>query len=87
MGIRCNLKFSPEKIVFLLFNRQGRNIARPLKIEGRKIRYVEEVKYLGVTLDNKLNWRMHINNSIDRCSAIMNELAAKTTGMFGPSPN
>ena len=31
-GVECNLSFSPEKTVALLFNRKGRNIARPLKI-------------------------------------------------------
>ena len=85
-GLECNLRFSPEKTVSLLFNRKGRNIARPLKIEGRKIKYVEEVRYLGLIIDNKLNWKTHINGTLNRCTTLMRRLAAKTTGLYGPKP-
>ena len=38
---------------------------RQLTIEGTGIKLQDSVKYLGVTLDRKLNWQEHISNKID----------------------
>ena len=68
------------------YNSKGREIARPMKIDGRKIKYVREVKYLGITLDYKLSWKPHISNTLENCSSLMGALIAKTRGLYGPKP-
>ena len=85
-GSDCGLKFSPEKTVAVLFNSKGREIARPMKIDGRKIKYVREVKHLGITLDYKLSWKPHISKTLANCSSLMRALIAKTRGLYGPKP-
>ena len=69
-GSTCGLKFSPEKTVAVLFNGAGRHITRPMKIDNSKINYVKEVKYLGLTLDNKLSWKPHITKTLEKCSTL-----------------
>ena len=39
-GNKCNLAFSPEKTFAMIFHRSGRHIARPMKLYGKKIKYV-----------------------------------------------
>ena len=85
-GNTCGLKFSPEKTVAVLFNGQGREIARPMKIDNRKIKYVTEVKDLGLTLDHKLSWKPHVTKTLERCTTLMRALISKTKGLYGPKP-
>jgi hypothetical protein len=36
----------------------------PLIINGKELKMLDEVKYLGVTLDSKLNWNQHLHKTI-----------------------
>ena len=36
-------------------------------VGGKLIKHEQKVKYLGLTLDRRLNWRTHINQNIDLC--------------------
>ena len=57
-----SLAFSPSKTKAMLFTRK-KNITKPeIFIHGVAIEYVQEFKYLGVIIDEKLNWRKHIEN-------------------------
>ena len=42
---------------------------RPISVEGSTIALSKTVKFLGVTLDNKLNYNTHIDNVTQKATA------------------
>ncbi|GBM84517.1 hypothetical protein AVEN_246177-1 [Araneus ventricosus] len=68
-----NLEVASEKTLVVVFrgtqnkNKQKKGLATfkrtPIfKIKGRTIRTVDSLKYLGIYIDNQLNWNEHISN-------------------------
>jgi hypothetical protein len=54
------LKISPHKTAIVPFtNRRKIEGLGPLLLHGKELKMREEVKYLGVMLDSKLNWNQH----------------------------
>ena len=70
------LVISPGKSAALIFNppRILRDTPRPLSINGINIPYVTEYKYLGVTLDHRLNFNKHFEDITQRCARRINIL-------------
>ena len=62
-----------------------------MKIKGLDIQVTTSVKYLGVTIDNKLNWNEHITNTINKSKkslfAVNRAIGKKTetTKCYGPT--
>jgi hypothetical protein len=59
------VEFSVEKTVVMLFtNKRSSSYQMPkgLTIYGQEIPFSKTAKYLGVTLEDKLSWRPHIEN-------------------------
>ena len=84
MGKKCGLTFNANKTVVLLFSKS--NVLRKkyadkklIKMDGQEIPFSESVKYLGVTLDNKLTWKPHLEEK-----TIM--LNSNLRGMHAPKP-
>ena len=44
-----------------------KNHPKHIQIDGHKIKISESVEYLGVTIDNKLNWNEQIQTVVDKC--------------------
>ena len=50
-----------------------RNIKEPkIYLQGVELEYVQEFKYLGVTIDNKLNWRKHVEKQTKKAQIALN---------------
>ena len=64
-GKSCELNFSPEKTVVVLFTRKYKpDIPQELRMGEMKVPFSSTVKYLGVTLDKKLSWKAHIDRTV-----------------------
>jgi exonuclease III len=73
------LSLNVSKTVCILFNRRETNIPPHLtiKIDDNQIELKTFTRFLGVTIDNKLNWHEHINNvkcKISSSTYIMNRV-------------
>ena len=66
-GKEKGLTFAPQKTVVVLFSRKTTlRMTRQLKMSGVNIPYHNEAKYLGITLDRKLTWKVHLQNKIKK---------------------
>ena len=87
-GVKHGLRFSPKKTIAMFFHRKNKwkEPKRKLKISGTSVEYADTTKYLGVHLDTKLRWNIHINNKIKSAKRqiMMIRNAIKTT--WGPTP-
>ncbi|KAG7309924.1 hypothetical protein JYU34_004438 [Plutella xylostella] len=63
------LKVNPSKTELVLFTnkRKLNNMSLPT-LFGTQLTLSTEVKYLGITLDNKLNWNKHLDNKIKQAT-------------------
>ena len=59
------LIFNPAKTNAMLFTQKKKPI--PLLMRGVEIKYVSEARYLGVVLDNKLNWNQLVTERVTSC--------------------
>ena len=67
MGKWCQekgLKVNPDKTDIVLFTRRhkGQSLIGEFKLFGKDIKPTVKVKYLGVTLDKRLNWIEHVKD-------------------------
>ena len=85
-GKKCGLRFNPSKTVAILFTRKRKTHTHFLKIEGEKIEYSNNVRYLGVELDKKLHWKIHVSNKITRAKKYLTNLVSIAGNTWGPSP-
>jgi len=62
----------------MLFSKIGRRISKPRAVElfGEPIEWVDDNRYLGVTLDKRLTWSKHINQ--------VRKKPAQRLGTLGP---
>ena len=56
-----------EAIIFSHQNKQF-NFDVRLKLNGKRIYFVNDVRYLGVLLDSNLNWNAHTSNLATKLS-------------------
>ena len=62
------LNFSPSKTKLMLFSRRKERIQPELKIGDQVISWVDDFKYLGMHLDNKLNWNEHLKQTLKKAT-------------------
>ena len=53
------LSLNVKKTHYMVFTRKKRQIRLNIKIDGHSIAEVQDTKFLGVYIDNKLNWKKH----------------------------
>lgn len=79
------LTVNPSKTdVLIVTNRKKLGRFPDVKIEGRALEIKDSVKYLGVIIDKRLNWQLHINKVIDKARAVfytMRRMFSTTWGL------
>jgi len=85
----CNkrdLRVNPGKTVTILFTRKYKpEQLRPMIFYGQQLVLTKQVKYLGVLLDSKLNWKAH-NAKYKKALAAFCELRRVAGKTWGTSP-
>jgi hypothetical protein len=62
------VKINTSKTAFQSFSLAHKTIHPRLKYKGAALSQSNEFKYLGVTFDNKLNWKTHVDKIATRVS-------------------
>ena len=79
-----NISALKTKIVMFTWNRNW--TMRPISVGGNTITLSKTVKFLGVTLDNKLNYNTHIDNVTQKATAALMQCKRAVGPMWGLSP-
>lgn len=63
-----DLSINPAKSVLVPFTKRRNLDLRSPKLNGTKIKFSTEVKYLGITLDSKLTWNSHLQKVLAKAT-------------------
>ena len=90
-GKKCGLTFNASKTVVLLFTkssttRKKYGDKKLVKMDGVHLPFSDSVKYLGVTLGNKLSWKQDIEAKTTACKKLMVMLNSNLRGMHVSKP-
>ena len=72
----------------IFFNRQKK--FRPpglIRVEGVPIPYSQSARYLGIDIDEKLDFKTHITSKIKKAKALLFKIKGSIGKLWGPSPN
>ena len=64
-------KFAPEKTVMIQFAKRKFAPVPTLYLNGNPIQQASSTKYLGVILNEKLNWTEHIKSKAKKAKALL----------------
>ena len=88
-GTDRGLKFNASKTVVVIFTKsrlKSSQLPNKLKVGGIDVDFSDTAKYLGVTLDSKLNWGIHFNNQLTKCKQYLFTLKKSVCKAWGPKP-
>lgn len=73
---KWNITINPEKTEIIVFSKKHTNnrIITPVKVYNHNITPTHTVKYLGVKLDSKLNFKNHIKHALKKAYAVMKSI-------------
>jgi len=84
-AVKEGLNISPHKTAIVPFTtRRKTEGLGPLTLYGKELKMLGEVKYLGVTLDSKLNWNQHLQKVIRKAQttfAVVRRICGKIWGL------
>lgn len=84
-GRKWKLSFAPDKSGLIVFTRSYKPGEEPLLFtNGHRINPKKSAKFLGLTFDQKLAWKQHINNVINSCLRTKNLCKILANTKAGP---
>ncbi|OWR43973.1 TRAS3 protein [Danaus plexippus plexippus] len=83
-GKGVKLSFSPAKTQALAFSAKAKQIL--ITMDSHTIHFQKSIKFLGVILDDKLNFREHINHIVYKATKIFNRLSFFCRHTWGAHP-
>ncbi len=88
-GDQHGLTFNPNKTNVVLFTKkQQRKLAKPcLELNGKKLEYSDEMKYLGITIHRSLLWTDHVRERIKKCGYVLSRLRRVVGRDWGLTPD
>ena len=69
-----SMEFHPQKCQVLHLSNKRNEIISKYFIHQQELQAVDNIKYLGVTINNKLSWNNHINNICAKANMTLNFL-------------
>ena len=87
-GRMNGLSFSPSKTVAVVFGKTMKQVTKfpSLTIDGEKIVFSSSVKYLGVTIDAKLQFKQHVTDKCKKATRMLMAARGLIGKLIGPSP-
>ncbi|XP_062531476.1 uncharacterized protein LOC134201168, partial [Bombyx mori] len=85
-GINNKLKFAPQKTKAMVITRRLKYDIPRLNMGGTVIPMSEDIKILGVTVDNKLTFNAHVSNVCRRAIEVYKQLARAARASWGLHP-
>ena len=83
-SLETGFKFSENKTKAMLFTRRRKNIFKPnLFLNGTKLEYTQQYKFLGVIFDHKLSWVNHIKVTKAKATKSLNLIKMLSSHSFG----
>jgi hypothetical protein len=81
-----SLSVNLSKVAAMLFTRGHNPKVKPLRLFDGNISLVSEFKYLGLTLDCKLNWKAHLENRVKKACKTLGQCMKAVGWVWGLSP-
>ena len=85
----CNengLTISEVKTQIICWTDQAKDKPEHIQVNNKQIKLVTHAKYLGLILDDKLNWDQHIDNLISTCKNMLFSCKAAIGKKWGLNP-
>ena len=87
VSIKNGLQISTLKTKVIYWSKtKNKNHPKHIQIDGQKIEISKSVKYLGVIIDNKLNWNEHIQTAVNKCKKALFSAKRAIGNKWGISP-
>ena len=85
-GSTCGLRFNPDKTVVVHFSRKKAMTIPHIKIGNEYVPYSNSAVYLGVTLDAKLTWKLHLQDRVTKSKKYLMKMNSISKAIWGPKP-
>ena len=85
-GNEFGLEFCPSKTVVLLITRKRGADPLPLFLNGTQLSYVRDARYLGININDRLNWKPHIEQQIRKAKGLIARGKKLIREKYGPRP-